>query len=144
MSWLPKESVIVPYDFSDESAKAVELARSDFVGDAKNLHIVHVLLVLSPMEPGVIWDEIDNESRQKNVIEAIKDRFSGSEYEGVNIHVPIGDPGQEVADLVSKLSAEVIVLPSHGRSGIKRILMGSVAERIIRLASCPVVVLRGE
>ena len=40
--------------------------------------------------------------------------------------------------------ADLIVMPSHGRSGVKRLLIGSVAERVVRLAHCPVLVLRDE
>jgi nucleotide-binding universal stress UspA family protein len=48
-----------------------------------------------------------------------------------------------IADLAKELNANLIVMPSHGRSGVSRLLLGSVAERVLRLANCPVLVLRG-
>ena len=47
-----------------------------------------------------------------------------------------------ITELAAELKADLIVLPSHGRTGLKRLLIGSVAERVVRLAHCPVLVLR--
>ena len=54
----------------------------------------------------------------------------------------IGDAGSEIVSYADRVSAELIVIPSHGRSGIKHLLMGSVAERVVRHAHCPVLVLK--
>ena len=62
----------------------------------------------------------------------------------MKIDVEIGDPGHRIADVAAKLGADLIVMPSHGRTGIERMLIGSVAERVLRLAHCPVLVLRGK
>ena len=56
--------------------------------------------------------------------------------------VLVGDPGTVCADRAASLKAELIVIPSHGRSGVSRLLLGSVTERIVRLAPCPVLVLK--
>ena len=52
--------------------------------------------------------------------------------------------GHEIAELADQENAKLIVIPSHGRTGISRLLLGSVAERVLRLSKCPVLVLRGD
>ena len=54
-----------------------------------------------------------------------------------------GDPGHQIAQYAEEAKADLIVLPSHGRSGLQRLLIGSVAERVVRHAPCPVLVVRG-
>lgn len=141
MSWLPKRSVVVPVDFSDDSIEAVRLART-MVDDVAALHVIHVLPALAPTEPGVIWHTVDDGSRTEHATEAIAERLVGVECEGVDVRVVFGDPGSEIAEFAKETEAELIVLPSHGRTGLKRLLIGSVAERVVRLAHCPVLVLR--
>lgn len=141
MSWMPKKTVVVPFDFSDKSIPTLDTAL-ELAADASGIHVIHVLPTLEPTEPGVIWSSIDNSGRIHHAEEAIKKQLSDAKYQEVNVDVEIGDPGHEVSEYAKKVSAELIVLPSHGRTGIKRWLIGSVAERIVRLAHCPVLVLR--
>ena len=63
-------------------------------------------------------------------------------FEKVDFQVRFGDPGREIAAFAEKLHAELIVMPSHGRTGLSRSLIGSVAERVVRLAHCPVLILK--
>ena len=60
----------------------------------------------------------------------------------VIFQVQFGDPGHGITDYAEEVGADVIVMPSHGRTGLRRLLIGSVAERVLRLAHCPVLVLR--
>jgi len=141
MSWLPKQNVLVPVDFSEQSIKAVDLAL-DLVEDTSHVHVVHVLPPVSYVEPGVVWIVDDDDARRHRLKLALKERLASPQYEKVQLHVLIGDPGETIADLAAELKADLIVLPSHGRTGLKRLLIGSVAERVVRLAHCPVLVLR--
>ena len=141
MAWLPKSNVVVPVDFSDESLAAVDTAL-ELVESPTRVHVIHVLPHLAPTEPGVIWDTIDDASRQDHAEDALRDRLSVEKYSGIDVVVAIGNPGEEITDFASSINADLIVMPSHGRTGIKRLLIGSVAERVIRLAHCPVLVLR--
>jgi len=141
MSWLPKNCVVVPVDFSEQSIQAVDLALG-LVEDTAQVHVVHVLPPLAYLEPGVAWTSVDDDTRRRHTEMALKERLSGPAYAKISLHVVIGDPGQGIAEYAEKLKADLIVLPSHGRTGIKRLLIGSVAERVVRLAHCPVLVLR--
>ena len=73
---------------------------------------------------------------------ALREKFSTPDYQGAHIAVLMGEPAHGIADYAQEKKAELIVIPSHGRTGITRLLIGSVAERVVRLAHCPVLVLR--
>jgi len=141
MSWDPKRNVVVPIDFSDDSFTAIETAL-EIVEKPEDVRVVHVLTELSPMEPGEVWNTVDELTRSNHIKEAFRKRLTDAKYEGIQIDVVFGDPGSEVAEFAKEIGAELIVLPSSGRTGLKRLLIGSVAERVVRLAHCPVLVLR--
>lgn len=141
ITWLPKKSVVVPLDFSDFSFAALEQAL-EFVDSPEGIHVVHVLPRLSPMEPGVIWGTIDDDSRRDHAIQALKDRLTGQEYRGITIEIRFGDAARQVARYAEEIHADLIVVPSHGRTGASHVLIGSTAERIVRNSHCPVLVLR--
>jgi len=140
MPWLPKKCVVVPVDFSDESFVALDTALE--LAAPASVHIVYVLPVLDPAEPGVIWTTVDNSSRTRHAEDAMRERLADEKHQGVSIEVRFGDPGSEIAHFAQEKNAELIVLPSHGRTGLSRLLIGSVAEKVVRLAHCPVLVLR--
>jgi nucleotide-binding universal stress UspA family protein len=141
MPWLPKNNVVVPIDFSDNSLAAVDTAL-ELVAAASQVHVIHVLPMLTVADPGVVWEPVDDESRRSHAEDALRQRLADEKYRGVKVEVTIGDPGHEVADYAQQQHAELIVMPSHGRTGIRRLLIGSVAERVVRLAHCPVLVLK--
>ena len=141
MSWLPKNKVIVPVDFSESSLSAIDSALQ-LVSRPDQVTVVHVLQDFSPLEPGETWHSIDTATRIRHATSALRERMSKPEYAQLKIEVLIGDPGHEIAELAEREKADLIVLPSHGRTGIRRLLIGSVAERVVRLAHCPVLVLR--
>ncbi len=141
MSWLQNKKVVVPVDFSEISLTAVGVA-IDIVDDPRNVLVVHVLQDLSPMEPGELWGTLDKATRIKNTTKALHDRLVDEGHPNVTTEVVIGDAGHEIVNFAERERAELIVLTSHGRTGLKRLLLGSVAERVTRLAHCPVLVLR--
>jgi nucleotide-binding universal stress UspA family protein len=141
MNWFPKRSVVVPVDFSDDSFAAVELAL-DLVTEPAGLHLIHVLPEPHAGDPGVEWQMIDNENRRRHASEAIRSRLADSKYEAVNVAIDFGNPGYRIAEYAEQVGAELVVIPSHGRTGLKRLMLGSVTERVIRLSHCPVLVLR--
>lgn len=141
MHWFAERKPLIPIDFSDESCAAVDKVL-EMVGETSKVSVIHVLPVLAASEPGVVWEEVGEESRREHVLQALQDRFSDKKYEGVQFAVRFGDPGLEITDYAGEIGADLIALPSHGRTGIKRVLLGSVAERVCRLAHCPVLVLK--
>jgi len=141
MSWFPKRTVVVPVDFSDDSLAAVDTAL-ELVAEPSGVQVVHVLPEASMMDPDPVWLEIDNANRAERTVEALQQRLPGEKYEKIQFEVEFGDPGYRIADFAQRVAADLIVIPSHGRTGLGRMLLGSVTERVIRLSHCPVLVLR--
>ena len=141
MTLFNTDRVLVPVDFSEVSFEALNQALAS-VGDPTHLHVLHVLSELSAGEPGVTWSTVDNATRKQEVMKHLEQRFSGDAYSGIHIDVSIGNPSSEIIDYATTHQIDLIVIPSHGRTGISRFLIGSVAERVVRLAPCPVLVLR--
>ena len=141
MSGLHAKHIVVPVDFSDISFEAVDRAL-EIVDDAGTVDIIHVLSILPAMDVGNLYGGVPDEGRIESVKNSLRERLSDTKYAATTIHVAIGDPGHEIAEFAKKSSANLIVLPSHGYGFVKHIVLGSVAERVIRFAHCPVLVLR--
>ena len=134
--------VVVPWDFSVLSLDAL-LQAIEMVDDLSKIRVVHVTTPLSALEYGVIWNTL----HETTVMSRLTDEFAKQtegypELKDVLFTVLFGDPGTRVCEFAKDFRASVIILPSHGRTGIARVFLGSVAERIVRLAHCPVLVLR--
>jgi nucleotide-binding universal stress UspA family protein len=141
MTLFATNNVLVPVDFSEEAQKA--LAETlEFVGDPSKLHAIHVLTPLEPMEPGVVWQTVDNQVRIDKVTEAFYSRFSDEAYKNIQFTVKVGNPSSEIIDYAQQKGVDLIVIPSSGRTGLQRFFLGSVAERVVRFSHCPVLVLR--
>jgi nucleotide-binding universal stress UspA family protein len=141
MSWLPKKKVVVPIDFSEHSSDAAETAL-DLVADAADLYLIHVLPVLTDYEAGLVWANTNEEARQRHAEQALREQFADPRWQGLHIEIAFGDPGHAIAEHAEAVGAELIVLSSHGRTGLTRLLIGSVAERVVRLAHCAVLVIK--
>lgn len=141
MSWCPKNCVVVPIDFSEESFRALDVGL-ELANEPGRLHIVHVLQDLSPLEAGEVWGVIDPQARIDGARRALQEKLATTRFANVSAEVMLGDPATCIAHYAQDLHADLIVLPSHGRTGLTRLLIGSTAERVVRLAHCPVLVLR--
>ena len=144
MKTFSESKVVVPWDFSDMSVEALTVARS-LVNSATQLHVIHVdTLVIPAGDPGSIYGVVSQDTQRENLVRAFRERAAGEDLAEVDFEVRFGDPGSEVTKYAHQVGADLIVVSSHGRTGLSRLLIGSVAERIVRLAHCPVLVLRKE
>jgi len=141
MSGLHPKKTVVPLDFSDLSYAALDRA-IEIAGDEGAVQVIHVLAELSTMEPGNLYGTLTTESRVKSVIEHIHKRLSEPKYANLGVHAVVGDPGREITNYAERIGADLIIIPSHGYGFFKHMMLGSVAERVVRLAHCPVLVLR--
>ena len=141
MSVFTEKKIVVPWDFSDMSKdalkRAVELADSN-----EQIEVVHVTPYPATMEPSVVWGTYSENDIRENLGESFKTEIPVDQYPGINFTAFFGDPGTEIANFAKDVNAGLIVISSHGRTGVQRFMMGSVAERVVRLAPCPVLVLR--
>lgn len=141
MPWLPKKCVVVPVDFSDESIAAVGTALQ-LVAEPAGVRVVHVMPAYEPYDLESVWLPTDPDARKNHALQALAERLKKDGHAGVQTEALFGEAGHEIANYAKRQNAELIVLPSHGRTGIAHILIGSTAERVVRLSHCPVLVLR--
>lgn len=141
MSWFNGKRVIVPFDFSDECINAVKMALQ-LAERPDEVHVAHVLLQLPATDPLIRWEQSADEERKTFVRDAIEKKLAANDIQGVQVNVSLGNAARVIADLAEEIAAGLIVIPSHGHTGIKRWFLGSVAERIVQLAQCPVLVLK--
>ena len=141
MKNITDQPVIVPWDFSDESKKALEKA-IDLVQSPDQITVVHITPYPPATEYSVIWGTYNEDQIRHNLIKSFHKEMPGELYDKLKFTSLFGDPGSGIVKLAKDLQAGLIIISSHGRTGIPRLLLGSVAERVVRLSPCPVLVLR--
>ena len=141
-------NILVPTDFSDAATVALETANVVAKQNDAKITIVHVytprgvLLGGAPgLDEGATISSEDEELLHKKLRE-IRERYF-PEVEQAKVAVLIAEnPAEAIVEYAEREEADMIVIATHGRSGLKRVLIGSVAERVVRHASCPVLSLR--
>jgi universal stress protein A len=147
-SRLHPRHILVPMDFSAAAGKALTYAEAFASTFGAKLTLLHVLepMVL-PSEFGYSYVPTpEEESRQ---LEALKKKLNAAaaalETEAsTRCEVRIGRPWQEIVEAAREGDVDLLIITTHGRTGLKHVLMGSVAEKIVRHATCPVLVVRPE
>lgn len=142
------KDILVPVDFSRCSGAALDVAvqYADRLG--ARLHLLHVYVDPLASVPfgrdGVAGPptapiEVIEDARRARQAEVAKLQ-ARCEQHGVSVKVDEieGDPKRVIVDQAGQIGADLIVMGTHGRSGVARMLLGSVAERTVRTASCPV------
>jgi nucleotide-binding universal stress UspA family protein len=142
MNWFKHRAIVVPFDFSDESTQAVKVAE-ELADDEQEIHVIHVVPDLNAMTyPGYLGSAYDDDLRKSEAKEKMVESLCDFASDAISLEARVGDPGHEIVEFAKRIDAGLIVIPSHGRSGVSRVLMGSVAERVTRHVHCPVLILR--
>jgi nucleotide-binding universal stress UspA family protein len=140
----PFRNVLVPTDFSDCARcaleQAVDVVQPD--GVVTLLHVVDVPTLYSGPEPfGDYTRELAQ--RAEAALTADVKRVAHKPTTAIATRTRFGSAGAQVlAALHDDRSVDLVVMGSHGRTGLKRMMMGSVAEKVVRHAHCPVLVAR--
>lgn len=142
-------TVMVPYDFSEHSQAALELAVELASRLRSSLHLVHVVQQPAPLHPtpgGVftpphLAGELRAEAERG--LSAVIERFP-PDCEATAHVVEVGNVTDGLAQAAADLDADLVVMGTHGRTGLAHALLGSVAERMLRHAPCPVVTVRAD
>jgi universal stress protein A len=129
----PSRTILCPVDFSPSSERALLHAAEHCPGDAE-LIVLHVGNAGTGDRGTLLREHL-------HYFSSFSDLLSGYGCR-VRFAVEYGSPAAVIIDHASKTGASMIVLGSHGASGIRRLLVGSTAESVMRYAPCPVVVLR--
>lgn len=138
--------ILVAADESAFAARAadvaLELARS-LGAELAFMHVIDPSLVSAP-ESGIPAGQLIALAEQdgRRLLAAFSQRASAQPPPLEFIHV--GKPATEIVKAAKDWPADLIVIGCHGRGGVKRVLLGSVAETVMRQAACPVLVVRGK
>jgi nucleotide-binding universal stress UspA family protein len=140
------QTILVPTDFSPHSEKALELAEQLAKLTGAKIHLLHCYQInvggISPY--GVtIPDEFNREIREAAAekVEELEQKVAAQGIE-VEAHVTPRYPSEAVTDLAKEIGADLIVMGTRGATGLKHIFLGSVAERTLRIAPCPVLTVK--
>ena len=139
--------VLVPLDFSDCSLRALDYA----VAFGEQFHAK--LTLLHVVEPVVVPDNYlaaaaALDETNQSLLEAARERLLALCRKRLNHHVAsevlvrMGRAYSEIPDTAKALGADLIILGTHGYTGLKHVLLGSTAERVVRHAACPVLTVR--
>lgn len=139
------KSILVPIDFSDASDKALSYAVAfarQFHAKILLLHVVHVSYMAGeygPIDVPVLEDQLIEAAKTK-LAEIGREKVPAELLEGTAVCV--GPAVHEIAELAQERHTDLIILSTHGYTGLKRVMLGSVTENVVRHAPCPVLVVR--
>ncbi len=132
--------ILYPVDFDSRSIGALALARELAHQKSAVICLFHVV----PMPPGgpekgVSYRTLESDAAKK--LARLARRGSGRKIR-YEVQVRTGQPAVEIVRAVDTFDADLVVMATHGRTGLKRLLLDSVAERVARDATCPVLIVR--
>lgn len=144
---LAASTIVVGVDFTEFGEHVVEQAMQIAARHGAALHLVHV----TPEAPAVIMDTMY--PRREPPVDLIEDRLIDKAASlishatlpppnGAFAHVVAGNVAAEICSLAADLGADLIVLGTHSKRVVRRLLQGSVAEQVVRSAKCPVLIIR--
>ena len=134
-----QNSVIVPVDFQELSLGTLRMA-IETVESLDKIEVVHV--APCPTDAAVFWGQATEQIIADRVNETWREFVNKHGLPDLNFTLFFGDPGTRLAEFAKEKNAGLIMIASHGRTGLNRVLLGSVAERVVRLSTCPVLVIR--
>ena len=138
---MPAEKILVPVDFSEPSGKALDHAIAAAKPSGAKIELVHVCHIPA-ISSGPFAEPLPEYSRvmrkrARSELDAWLGRVRDAGVEG-EAHLIEGSPAQEIVELARRLGVDEIVIGTRGLTGLKHLTLGSVAERTVRLAHCPV------
>jgi nucleotide-binding universal stress UspA family protein len=139
--------ILVPVDFSDHSQRAFDVA----IGLAKTfgaeLHLLHCYQIhpTSIAPYGIVVPETFEHDIRMAALQRLSEWREKATAQGVRAreHITAHFPAEEIAATAEHLGVDLIVMGTRGLTGLKHVLLGSVAERTIRIAKCPVLTVKG-
>lgn len=144
---MPYKHVLAATDFSEMGnraiARAVPIAR-DARAALTLLHVIDAPPVPNPLygHYSIVTDEEGEKRALAKARETLAAQLASAGGSDATLLVRVGDATDEILDCAREAGADLIVLATHGRRGVRRLVLGSVTERVVRLATCSVLVVR--
>jgi nucleotide-binding universal stress UspA family protein len=139
-------TILVPIDFSDCSRRALEVARA-LARQPGPTHLVLVHAAFVPAELESLAERADPSIRELVARQATEDLASilvELQDEGISAEFSThsGSPDCIIEEIAAEKGVDLVVMGTHGRTGLAHVLLGSVAERVVRTAPCPVITVK--
>jgi nucleotide-binding universal stress UspA family protein len=139
--------ILLPVDGSDCALRAVGhlIAHTVWFRDVPEIHLLHVQ---PPIPIGRALAHVGKETLHSHYMEESREHLLGAQQrlDAANrphtTHVHVGQAAEVIARLAGELNCDLIVMGSHGRTGLAGLIMGSVASRVLHLAPCPVLLVK--
>jgi universal stress protein A len=142
--------ILFATDFSKASGKAFTTAVAMAKANHATLTVLHVIVPFTPIAPEQYintqtWEQIDRQARRWSVEQLRKLTARGAKA-GVRVVSILreGEPAREIVRAARAKRADFLIVGTHGRTGLARFFVGSVASRLVATAPCPLVTVRGK
>jgi nucleotide-binding universal stress UspA family protein len=141
------KQILVPTDFSEASEAAVRYACALAEAFGATLHVLHVMedpFLYAPTSEGYVLPAHVFEEMERNTRERLNKVLSDADLARFRSRLVLkkGSPFVEIVRYAKREDIDLIVMGTHGRGPIAHMLMGSVAEKVVRKAPCPVLTVR--
>ena len=146
------KKIVCPVDFSEPSDAALNSAVELAEHFSAEIILCHAINEIDPTPPPSytlthhLMDQIPQimDQMTENAHKAMQDQIKNHVEKRISAdhRVVIGDPAKSIVKLAEEEQADLIIMATHGRSGIKGLFFGSVAEKVVRSAICPVLTMR--
>jgi universal stress protein A len=138
----PFRNILCPMDFDDSSMKALSLAAEVARQNDSTVLVLHVVpMIVAPARLAGYFDlyKSQEENARDKLAQIAHKQLAGLKYE---LLTQMGDPAAIILMAERRAGADLVVMATHGRRGFSRILLGSVAELVLRQSTCPVLTVR--
>jgi nucleotide-binding universal stress UspA family protein len=149
---LPYDRILVPIDFSEHSKKTVSYATRTATRHNSTIYLLHVFQIPDYVVTTYARRRQNSAEVQSHLVAAEQEAretleaFAQELLNGgikVQPYLRVGYPFDEIVLMANHFKVDLIIIGSHGRSGISRLLVGSTAARVVEHALCPVLVVKG-
>ena len=137
-------TILHPTDFADASLPAFRYACNLARDNGARLVVLHVFEPIPPLMVHGLILPTDTEHTRWTAREQLHNLRPADRAVDYDRLLRDGSPTETILDVAREVGAELIVMGTHGRSGLSRLLLGSVAENVLRGASCPVLFVKAE
>ena len=135
------QKILVPTDFSKDSERALQVAQS-----LARDHGAKLILAAAAPPPPPVSESLLPSSEYPGLVAATRQDLEAAAATIIDLpvetHVLGGEPGPAIVAIANDCNVDLVVMGTHGRSGLNRMVMGSVAEYVLRHARCPVLTMK--
>ena len=139
----PFKKILCPLDFDENSIAALDAAAEMARESDATVEVLHVVPIIIQAGGTPIYIDAytaEEQDSQAKLVELAKTHLAGVKYE---LKTTVAQPSAAILHAQKTTGADVIVMNTHGRRGLAHLFLGSVAERVVREAQCPVLTIRG-